>query len=666
MTNRQNVVFRGLDEAGLAELYAGLEALGLGQAGAELARDVVSCPGADTCNLAVTQSRGLASAIDTALEDAGLADVPGVRVNISGCSNSCGQHHTADIGFFGVERRAHGQSAPGYQLLLGGHLGDAQVEFGRKALRLPAKACAEATVRLVGRFAAERDAAETFSTWLDRAGGTAGSRHRPWRTWPSSPPPWPTPASTSTTTKPAPSAPRSASASAPADSRRALTGTIWTARGQIAGPEPGLLSRLGQLVQRRTGVTRTTENAFPTSDKEVQGHAHSPRSSNPHRRTVGDPRPVGRHGAGIGRDFHRRGQGGGSGLGRHRCRHTDDDDQANLTGSAEVRADVSVGGNLSDLIGGSSWNGIVDPSVLTDLTTVGTATGALALDVAAATVGGAGAGAGLPTEVLGLLLAEVEPGGAPGVGLPNLGLPGLGLPNVGLPGLGLPGLGLPGLGLPNVGLPGPGLPTLPVRLPSLVLPSTLGPTPSGQEDDPAVVNAGHVGPAAGPATGTEGGNPGSRPGLEPGVVPAHQPTSAGPSQSVGGSPGSLPRTRRRPQSASARRFRSPRPRGTRRAATPFGLSNVFGVRVLYAALADLVVMAHFGYLAVMVFGGLAARRWPRLLGWHIATAVLASERSMSGTLPAHGSGTALPGGAAQGAYEGSFRGLRPGGRSPSG
>jgi sulfite reductase beta subunit-like hemoprotein len=171
VTNRQNVVFRGLDESRLPELYAGLVSLGLGRPGAELARDVVSCPGADTCNLAVTQSRGLASAIDAALDDAGLAEVGGIRVNISGCSNSCGQHHTADIGFFGVERRAHGRSAPGYQLLLGGHLGDAEVEFGRKALRLPAKSCAEATVRIVARFAAEREAAETFRSWLARIGG---------------------------------------------------------------------------------------------------------------------------------------------------------------------------------------------------------------------------------------------------------------------------------------------------------------------------------------------------------------------------------------------------------------------------------------------------------------------------------------------------------------
>ena len=111
----------------------------MAEPGAELARDVVACPGADTCNLAVTQSRGLAAAIGDALEKAGLAEVGGVRINISGCTNSCGQHHIADIGFFGLERRAHGRAAPGYQMLLGGHVGDMQIEFGEKATRLPAK-----------------------------------------------------------------------------------------------------------------------------------------------------------------------------------------------------------------------------------------------------------------------------------------------------------------------------------------------------------------------------------------------------------------------------------------------------------------------------------------------------------------------------------------------
>ncbi len=173
LSNRQNVVFRGLTEGQLPQLYARLAAIGMAAPGAELARDVVACPGADTCNIAVTQSRGLAKAIGEALEAEGLAEVGGVRINISGCTNSCGQHHTADIGFFGVERRAHGKSAPGYQMLLGGYIGQEQAHFGDKATRLPAKAAPQAAVRVIRQFVGERNAGETFRTWLDRSGGAA-------------------------------------------------------------------------------------------------------------------------------------------------------------------------------------------------------------------------------------------------------------------------------------------------------------------------------------------------------------------------------------------------------------------------------------------------------------------------------------------------------------
>jgi sulfite reductase beta subunit-like hemoprotein len=155
----------------MRELYDMLDAIGMARPGAELARDVVSCPGADTCNIAVTQSRGLAKAIGEKLEEEGLAEIGGVRINISGCTNSCGQHHASDIGFFGAERRAHGKSLPGYQMLLGGYVGEEQIHFGEKALRVPAKAAPEAVARVVRRFAAERSAAETFQGWLARSGG---------------------------------------------------------------------------------------------------------------------------------------------------------------------------------------------------------------------------------------------------------------------------------------------------------------------------------------------------------------------------------------------------------------------------------------------------------------------------------------------------------------
>ena len=171
VSNRQNFVLRDLAEGDLPALFDALVAVGMAEPGAELSKDVVSCPGADTCGLAVTQSRGLASAIGEALAVEGLDSVGGVRVNISGCMNSCGQHHVADIGFFGVERRAHGQSAPGYQMLLGGYVGQEKVHFGAKALRLPARSAPEATVRVVRRFVEEREAGERFGSWLGRIGG---------------------------------------------------------------------------------------------------------------------------------------------------------------------------------------------------------------------------------------------------------------------------------------------------------------------------------------------------------------------------------------------------------------------------------------------------------------------------------------------------------------
>jgi sulfite reductase beta subunit-like hemoprotein len=173
LSNRQNVVFRGLSEGQLPVLYARLEAIGMARPGAELSRDVVACPGSDTCNIAVTQSRGLAAAIGEELEAEGLAEVGGVRINISGCTNSCGQHHIADIGFFGAERRAHGQSAPGYQMLLGGYVGQEQIHFGDKALRLPAKNAPQAAAAVIRRFNDERTAGEAFRSWMDRVGGAA-------------------------------------------------------------------------------------------------------------------------------------------------------------------------------------------------------------------------------------------------------------------------------------------------------------------------------------------------------------------------------------------------------------------------------------------------------------------------------------------------------------
>ncbi len=171
ITNRQNLVFRNIKENQLKLIFQKLQDLKMAEAGVELARDVVSCPGADTCNLAITQSRGLAGAIGDKLESDGLADIGGVRINISGCTNSCGQHHAFDIGFFGIERRANGLSAPGYQMLLGGYVGNQKINFAKKVLRLPAKNIPKAVSKIIQKYSTEREFGEAFHLWLERIGG---------------------------------------------------------------------------------------------------------------------------------------------------------------------------------------------------------------------------------------------------------------------------------------------------------------------------------------------------------------------------------------------------------------------------------------------------------------------------------------------------------------
>ncbi|MHB8513638.1 MAG: nitrite/sulfite reductase [Actinomycetota bacterium] len=170
-TNRQNIVIPNLDSVGVEALWNLLNQVGLAGAMNDRAANVVACPGAETCNLALTTSRGVAGAIADALSAAGLADVPGVRINVSGCQNSCGQHHTSDIGLMGFARRDdHGNEAPAYRVLVGARINDGGVRFGTYVVKLPAKRAPEAIVRLVSSYVSQRNDQENFADWIDRVG----------------------------------------------------------------------------------------------------------------------------------------------------------------------------------------------------------------------------------------------------------------------------------------------------------------------------------------------------------------------------------------------------------------------------------------------------------------------------------------------------------------
>jgi sulfite reductase beta subunit-like hemoprotein len=157
----------------LSAVYEELTRLDLAAAEAQRIQDITACPGADTCQIGITSSRGLASELTRLLErpEFTTEDLRAVRIKISGCPNSCGQHHIADIGFHGASRVVEGQPVPMYQLLVGGGFVDGDGGgFGAPVVRLPAKHVPQALERLLAWYRSQRQEGESFRALIRRAG----------------------------------------------------------------------------------------------------------------------------------------------------------------------------------------------------------------------------------------------------------------------------------------------------------------------------------------------------------------------------------------------------------------------------------------------------------------------------------------------------------------
>lgn len=168
-TADQNLALRHVPESAVPALFRALKGLGLAESGAGTLADVVSCPGADTCALAVTTSRGMGRLIGQHLaQSPSEPGTEGARVHISGCPNGCGQHHVATLGFQGALRKIGGRPVPAYQLTVGGgQSGDAAL-FGRLVGKIPARRGPAAIDRLLALWRSERTADEPLQAFYAR------------------------------------------------------------------------------------------------------------------------------------------------------------------------------------------------------------------------------------------------------------------------------------------------------------------------------------------------------------------------------------------------------------------------------------------------------------------------------------------------------------------
>jgi sulfite reductase (ferredoxin) len=172
-TVHQNLVLRWVREEAAYEVWRRLSDLGLGDAGADEITDVVSCPGTDSCKLGITSSMGLNQAIHERLVQMKIDDELTRRIHIkmSGCPNGCGQHHIADIGFYGASIKVGEHTIPAYIPHIGGAYDAGDVRYGRRLkARLPAKRIPEAVERWLRFYESDRHDGEHFGAFADRVG----------------------------------------------------------------------------------------------------------------------------------------------------------------------------------------------------------------------------------------------------------------------------------------------------------------------------------------------------------------------------------------------------------------------------------------------------------------------------------------------------------------
>jgi sulfite reductase beta subunit-like hemoprotein len=170
VTPDQNLVFRWVNVCDIRQLYRRLAAAGLGLGEAGTVADVTSCPGAESCRLAVTQSRGLGRFLEEHLRSHPelIAAADGARIKISGCPNGCGQHHIATIGFQGSVRRLGSRAVPQYFVMVGGRVDDRGAQFARLAAKIPARRLPDALERLIGLYQHDHVGDESADSFFGR------------------------------------------------------------------------------------------------------------------------------------------------------------------------------------------------------------------------------------------------------------------------------------------------------------------------------------------------------------------------------------------------------------------------------------------------------------------------------------------------------------------
>lgn len=173
ITQNQNLLFKYVREESLPHIFNVLTELGYAKPGFDSTSDITTCPGTDTCNLGISNSTEMARVLESYIHEFHQDFIfeQDLKIKISGCMNSCGQHGLAHIGFHGSSVKAEGKVVPAAQVMLGGGtLGDGKGRVAERVIKVPTKRVTHVVDLTLIDFKTNRLTDEKFHEYYERQG----------------------------------------------------------------------------------------------------------------------------------------------------------------------------------------------------------------------------------------------------------------------------------------------------------------------------------------------------------------------------------------------------------------------------------------------------------------------------------------------------------------
>jgi Sulfite reductase, beta subunit (hemoprotein) len=173
ITANQGYLLKFVRPENLPALFHSLTEIDLAEPGFDSVNDITACPGTDTCNLGISDSTHVSLEFEKVLSEEypDLIYNNNIKIKISGCPNSCGQHGLASIGFHGSSFKVGNNSLPALQVVLGGgRLGDGNGILSEKVIKIPSKRGPDALRLLLDDYFEHQEEGEYFENYYRRRG----------------------------------------------------------------------------------------------------------------------------------------------------------------------------------------------------------------------------------------------------------------------------------------------------------------------------------------------------------------------------------------------------------------------------------------------------------------------------------------------------------------